>query len=152
MRTFKEMLSEYKSRPNDSLKDEIINRLLQIEDPEELDRLTLIDKEEWVVYAAGLFVKRLYDRTFAAAECYEYGGDKYICFGYRFDLDNYSPAQLDAYLENGKAYEWKSPDDDYQKAVSIVVSMDESDALEKYIAAGREAYDNWLDHFEKEVC
>lgn len=151
MRTFKTMLEEYEACPSDRLKDELVNRLLQVADPSKLDELDLLKNEGWVQYGDNLRIKRLYDRTFLAAEVYSYAEDKRMCFGYRVDLDNYSPMQLDAYRDNCREFEEISPDEDYNAAASVVAALDEDEAFSQYIALGSAAYQNWLVQLEKEI-
>lgn len=152
IRTFKMMLEEYEACPNDRLKDELVNRLLQVADPSKLDELDLLKNEGWVQYGDNLRIKRLYDRTFLAVEAYSYAENKRMCFGYRVDLDNYLPMQLDAYCDNCREYEEISPDEDYNAAASVVAALDEEEAVSQYIALSQESYQNWLDKIEKEIC
>lgn len=152
MRTFETMLKEYKACPSDRLKDELVNRLLQVAEPSKLDELDLLKNEGWVQYGENLRIKRLYDRTFLAAETYAYAEDKRMCFGYRVDLENYSPMQLNAYRDNCREYEAISTDEDYNTAASVVAALDEDEAVSQYIALSPESYENWLEQIEKEIC
>lgn len=145
------MLAEYKVSPSDRLKDELINRLLQVADPSKIDELDMLKEQGWVQYGENLRIKRLYDRTFLAAESYSYAEDKKMCFGYRVDLGDYSPMQLDAYCENCREYEEISPDEDYQAAASVDTALDVKEAASQYIALSTESYKDWLDRIEKEI-
>lgn len=82
MRSFKTMLAEYKASPSDRLKDELINKLLQVADPSKLDELDMLKEQGWVQYGENLRIKRLYDRTFLAAEAYSYAEGKKMCFAW----------------------------------------------------------------------
>ena len=74
-----------------------------------------------------------------------------MCFGYRVDLGDYSPMQLDAYCENCREYEEISPDEDYQAAASVDTALDVKEAASQYIALSTESYKDWLDRIEKEI-
>ena len=152
MRTFEAMLTEYKSKPNESLKDELVNRLLQVADPSKLDELDIVKREDWVQYGDNLSVKWLYGSIYIVAEVYSYGDDKRMCFAYRVDLEDYSPAQHTAYCENCKEYRKVSADENYLAAVSVAAALDEDKAVERYVASSIDLYEAWLERIEKEIC
>lgn len=150
MKTFEELLASYKAQPTEKLRDDIISRLLKIKEPKKLDELPISENDNWVTYGEHIRVKRLYDRTFIATEIYVHEGNKNMCLCYRYDLNAFSPHQIEAYLDNCREYAENSPDDDYFSAAAIAAAIDEKEAVSMALL-GPGAIEQWVKFIEKEI-
>lgn len=148
--TLSSLIAEYKQRPTEKLKDDILNLILTIKNPECLDRQLCFITDDWISFGKNLRVKRNDGRIFFATETFSVSG-KYIGFCYQISLDDYTFQEIDAYKKNCKEFEVKSPDDDYFAAASIAATLDEQSAIDKIVVTSKNQIKTWLENIEKGI-
>ncbi len=148
--TLSALLAEYKQQPTEKLRNDILEFLLTIKNPECIDRQLCFTTDDWILFGKNLRIKRSVGRTFFATETFE-GAQKYIGFCYRIFLDDYTFQEIDAYKKNCMDFADNAPDDDYFAAASIAATLDEQAAVDRIVVDSKNQIDVWLESIEKET-
>ncbi len=146
---FSEMIFSYRKEPTEEKKSILIEMLLSVSNPEELDGIVLSKYVDWHPFGDSLKVKKLGNSRFAVAEIFTLGG-RYICYAYLVDVSRYTEREIEGYKRNCTDFE-ADADDGYSIAAAVAATFDEDDAEKKTVLYDEGAVQEWLNSVEKEL-
>ncbi len=146
---FSEMIYSYRKEPTEEKEAALIEMLLSVANPEELDGIVLSKYIEWHPFGDSLKVKRLGNSRFAVAEVFVLGG-RFICYAYLVDISQYTAREIDGYIRNCAEFDADTKDD-YFTAAAIAATFDENDAKDKTVLYDEGVVNEWLNKIEKEL-
>lgn len=144
-----ELVKKYKEAPSIKLEKEIIDFIVNIDNPEELDKLHRIAEDEW--YKVGNYrLRHLHSGLYAVTETFSMDSGM-MCYAYKVDLEEISFESIDAYRKNCPEYHDSAPDDEYFSALAVAMAYDVDNAELCGFARNETELQLWYDKVDKEV-
>jgi len=151
MKKISEIIRKYKEAPSEELKDKIIDYLIGMENPEDLDAVCPIPESDWFEFDH-IRVKRLSGSVFAVAEVFGIDTGGYMCYAYKIDLSEYPSSKIAAFESNCEQYRAIAPDEGYFAAASVAEVFDVDDAEFSQLVLSESEKQQWLAQIDRQVC
>lgn len=150
MKTLSAIINEYKETKDKSLKAVIWDFLMSEENNTLFkDIFVYRDDSEWVEYENSTRIKRLCPKLFVATQVFETIGDRYMCYCFRINLNDYSEQLLEMQRNNNIRLERLLPDEEFFTAAAVLAMIPPEDAVNVCIASGKLELDNWYITIDK---
>ena len=149
MSKLSDLVREYKASPSVKLEKEIIDYIVNVDNPEELDKLHRKVEDEW--YKVDNYrLRHLHGGLYAVTESFSMDNGM-MCYAYKIDLDEISPFSISAYHSNCPEYRNSVPDDGYFSALAVAMAYDVDNAELCGFARSEAELQLWYDKVDKEV-
>ena len=150
MKTLSAIINEYKETKDESLKTVIWDFLMSKENNALFkDIFVYRDDSEWVEYENSTRIKRLCPKLFVATQVFETIGERYMCYCFRINLNDYSEQLLEMQRNNNIRLERLLPDEEFFTAAAVLAMIPPEDAVNVRIASGKLELDNWYITIDK---
>lgn len=136
MKQLIQWIQDYKKNPTPALKDEILDRLLLLEENGELG--ALVHRGEWCRMEKGIRLRRRDTGIYDVAEMYQLPTGNCMCYFYSIDLRNYSYGNLEELKNNCLEALETAPDGGFFSAYAVALAHD-ADQVENVFMAGSSA-------------
>ena len=149
MRKLSELVLKYKESPSVKLEKEIIEYIVNVDNPEELDKLHPRVEDEW--YKVDNYrIRHLHGGLFAITESFSMENGM-MCYAYKIDLDEISSFSISAYQNNCPEYRDSVPDDGYFSALAVAMAYDVDNAELCGFARNETELQLWYEKVDREV-
>lgn len=143
------MVKEYKDNPSEELKNEIIDFLVNAENPEELSKIRRASTERWIE-VDGVRIKPLEENLYVVTESFALGSS-YMCYAYKVDLSAYSRKQILAFQKNCPQYRDRVESEDVFSVLAIALAFDDDGADLCEIVQNDAERKLWYEKVDREV-
>ena len=149
MKTLSALVNEFRKMPSEELKNEIMDFLLNAENPDDLDRIHRASIGEWRQFG-DVRIKQLFGTVYAITETHNMGNG-FMCYAYKVDLSTYSKKEILAYEENCPQFEEITSDADLFAVLAIVSAYDTDNAELCEVVMSEAERKSWYEKVDREV-
>ncbi len=142
------LVKEYKENPSEDLKDQIIDFLVNAENPEELDKIHRVSGDEWYSFENMRF-RLLYGKCYVVTEVYKLEGG-FMCYACKIDLSDYKPSVIHSYEQNCLQYK-DAVSQNYFSIYSVASAYDVENAEMKQLVTSEDELRQWFEKVNREV-
>lgn len=142
------LVKEYKENPSEELKDQIIDFLVNAENPEVLDSIHRVSGDEWYSFE-NLRIKLLYGKCYAVTEVFKLVGG-YMCYAYKIDLSEYKSSAIHSYEQNC-LQQRDAVSQNYFSIYAVASAYDVDNAEIKQLVSNEDELKQWFEKVNREV-
>ena len=149
MKTLSALVNEFRKMPSEKLKNEIMDFLLNAENPDDLDRIHRTSVGEWRQFG-NVRIKQLFGKVYAVTETHDMSNG-FMCYAYKVDLSTYSKKEILAYEENCPHFRDVTNDADLFAVLSIASAYDTDNAELCEVVMSESERKSWYEKVDREV-